>query len=564
VKKMQDPGHIAALLATLARLVALSGKDTFRARAYERGAELVRGLGPDLAELVEKGRLEEVEGIGASIRKLITEAWQTGRASALDSLCASLPPGAAELSRVPSLTLKRMRTLSEALGVHGVDSLREALDSGALATVSGFGPKLVERIAGELATLDRAELVTPELILSEAHKVAEAIAEHVARALPAASVEPTGALRRGTETLSVLELLAVAPDRAALLSAIADAPGVAHLDRERARGVLSRGLPLCVHVSSPEARVLRLWETTGPRAHLSRVAEQAPSPSGAASVFQDEAQLYAELGLAPVPPELRERPDALARAREGAYAELVEAVQVRGMVHCHTSYSDGKDSVLAMARAAHALGMEYITITDHSPTASYAGGVDLDRLKRQWDEIAAAQEEVPIRILRGTESDILADGSLDYPDSVLEQLDVVIASIHARYRMGEREMTERLVRAMSLPLFKVWGHALGRLLLSRPPFACDLPRVLDALAAAGGAVEISADPHRLDLAPEHIPLVRERGIPFVISVDAHSVAGLSVLPLGVTMARRGGVTRGEVLNTLSASEFAARVKPAGA
>jgi len=214
-----------------------------------------------------------------------------------------------------------------------------------------------------------------------------------------------------------------------------------------------------------------------------------------------------------------------------------------------------------MAQAAHALGMKYITITDHSPSAFYARGVTLDRLKQQWDEIDAARAAVPIRILSGTESDILADGALDYPDDVIERFDVLIASIHARHRMDRAAMTARLLRAMSFPAFKIWGHALGRVLNHRAPIDCDVPAILDALAKAGGAVEINADPHRLDLPPAWMPEVRARKLPFVISVDAHSTRGLGVLRYGVAMARRGGVRRSEVLNAASPETFAASVKP---
>jgi DNA polymerase (family 10) len=262
-----------------------------------------------------------------------------------------------------------------------------------------------------------------------------------------------------------------------------------------------------------------------------------------------------------VPPEQRNGSDEIERARSDGFADLLATEDLRGAVHCHTTYSDGKNSIEEMARAAEALGMQYITITDHSPSAQYAGGVTLDRLKQQWDEIAEVQERVTIRILRGTESDILADGSLDYPDAILEQFDVIIASIHSRLRMDRAAMTERLVQAMKLPVFKIWGHALGRLLLQREPIDCDVPAVLDALARSPGAIELNSDPHRLDLPPAFIPQARAAGIPFVVSVDAHSTRGLSVSPYGVRMARRGGLRRHEVLNTLAAADFAARVQP---
>jgi DNA polymerase (family 10) len=214
-----------------------------------------------------------------------------------------------------------------------------------------------------------------------------------------------------------------------------------------------------------------------------------------------------------------------------------------------------------MAEAADARGARYLTVTDHSPTAYYAGGLTIDRLREQWDEIARVQETVKVRLLRGTESDILADGGLDYPDAVLEQLDVIIASIHGRYRMDAAAMTARLVRAMRLPVFKIWGHALGRLVLRRDPIACDVEAVLDAVAASKAAIEISGDPYRLDLPPAWIPAARRRGIRFVVSTDAHATTDLDNVDYGVAMARRGGVRRGEVLNALSAAEFRAAVHP---
>jgi DNA polymerase (family X) len=240
---------------------------------------------------------------------------------------------------------------------------------------------------------------------------------------------------------------------------------------------------------------------------------------------------------------------------------LITLVDLRGMVHCHTTYSDGKDSVEAMARAAEALGMQYLTITDHSVTASYARGLSLDRLRRQWDEIARVQEKVTVRLLRGTESDILADGSLDYPDGILEQLDVVIASIHHRHRMDAQQMTRRIVTAMRHPCFKIWGHALGRYVLRRPPIDCDVEEILDAMTTARAAIEVNGDPHRLDMEPRWIREARRRGLKFVVSSDAHSVADLSYLRWGVDMARRGWLTRQDVLNTLDLDAFQAAVRP---
>jgi DNA polymerase (family X) len=241
----------------------------------------------------------------------------------------------------------------------------------------------------------------------------------------------------------------------------------------------------------------------------------------------------------------------------------VTLADIRGFVHCHTVWSDGRATVEEMARAAEARGMTYLTITDHSATAHYAGGLDVDRIRRQWDEIDRVQEGVTVRLLKGSEADILEDGAIDWPDAILERLDVVVASIHSRMKMDEEQMTRRLVRAMSLPWFKIWGHGLGRLLGEREPFACRVEEVLDALAASRGAVEVNGDPRRLDLEPRWIRAARARGIPVVLSVDAHSTGNLGYLRYAVSTARRGWVRRGDVLNTMPVEGFARAVRPAG-
>jgi DNA polymerase (family 10) len=235
---------------------------------------------------------------------------------------------------------------------------------------------------------------------------------------------------------------------------------------------------------------------------------------------------------------------------------------VRGLVHCHTVYSDGRHSIEAMARAADALGMEYLTITDHSPAAHYANGLTVDRLRAQWEEIARVQEIVGVRLLRGTECDILEDGQLDHDDRVLEQLDVVIASVHNRHRLDREAMTRRLVAAMRHPMFKIWGHPLGRYVRSRPPVDCDVLAVLDAAAESRVAIEVNGDPHRLDLAPEWQREASARGIPFVVSTDAHSTRQFENLAYGIDMARRGWLTAAQILNCRSAEAFAAAVRPA--
>ena len=344
-----------------------------------------------------------------------------------------------------------------------------------------------------------------------------------------------------------LDLVAASRDPAALSARLSAYPLAAEtLARGETKTTvrLASGLQVDLRVVPPEDFPTLLHHLTGSKAHhvrlrgiareqgytlsewgLHRLPPRAPrgaavapeeaAPDPATKVpIASEAELYGALGLPFVPPELREDQGEIEAALAGTLpADLVEAGDVRGMVHCHTVWSDGRATVEEMARAAEALGMEYLTITDHSGTAAYAGGLDVDRLQRQWDEIDAVQARVGVRLLKGTEADILEDGALDWPDRILERLDVVVASVHSRMRMDEDQMTRRLVAAMSRPVFKIWGHGLGRLLGDREPYACRVEEVLDALARSRGAVEVNGDPHRLDLEPRWIRAARDRGHP---------------------------------------------------
>lgn len=557
----QDPAEVVAGLREIAGLLRFAGEPKFKVLAYERALQLVGTLGGELSAVVEQDRLRSLKGIGPQLAERIRELWNTGSSPYLERLRRQSPPGAAELVRVPGLSPRRIRLLHDALGVQSVEQLREACMSGRVRQVPGLGEKTEQRL---LAACERwlARDTSPGFeptLYANALALAESLTHTLAGSAERTAI--VGDLRRGQETVTDLELVMVG-DAARAWQSLDRRREVLRIEPARSLAHLTDGLQLKLHVTENANWGRAMVESTGSAAHLAALRERAARLGVRFEAgFSTEGALYEALGLKFVPPELRNGTRELERAEHEGFADLVELEDVQGLVHCHTTYSDGKHSVLEMATAAHALGMKYITITDHSPSAFYAKGVPLDRLERQWDEIAEAGERVPIRILRGVESDILRDGVLDYPDEVIEQLDVVIASIHARYRMTPAEMTTRLVRALSLPVFKIWGHGLGRILNHRPPIECDVPAVLDAMAASRGAVELNADPYRLDWPPSWIPEARRRGLPFVISVDAHSTRGFEVLRYGVTMARRGGLTKGEVLNTLGPSQFAQRVKP---
>ena len=355
-----------------------------------------------------------------------------------------------------------------------------------------------------------------------------------------------------------------------MLERISSYPGLARtseLEENRCAGPLASGAVLEVDLVQPSEFAVALHRATGSAAHLSKLEAVAvnrikgKSSGRKEKPVTDEVEIYARLGLPYIVPEMREDQGEIEAALAGKLPAPIAIEDIQGMTHCHTIYSDGANTIEEMARAAEAAGMKYITITDHSPTAFYARGLEIDRLRAQWDEIDRVQERVKIKILKGTESDITEPGLLDYPDHILERFDIIIASIHARNKMNSDQMTRRLVSVMKLPVFKIWGHPLGRITLSRPPLECRMEEVLDAVAESKAAIEVNGDPRRLDLEPRWIRAARERGIRFLVSTDAHSVTSLAYLHFGVAMARRGWLTAEEVLNTRDTEDFMKAVRP---
>jgi DNA polymerase (family X) len=560
---VNDKHDIAGALREIGLLLQLQGENPYRAKAYETGARAVEGLREELALLVAGKRLTDASGIGPALAATIGELVTTGQSALLERLRQEVPPGALELSQVPGVTLKRIQQLQASLGIDSVATLKAACLAGQLREVKGFGEKTQATL---LEAIERWEKRAARVLLLDALAAAEPLQAYLAEHPAAAKVELAGSLRRWRETVGDIDVVvqSAAPDQ--VIAHLEAYPAVARTLERRADGAsvqLAGGLTVELHVAGPADYATTLVRATGSASHVARLDERARRRGvDPAAPAASEREVYERLALPFIAPELREDVGELADDARLA-DDLIAIGDIRGMTHCHTLYSDGRNSVEEMVRAAEAMGMEYLTITDHSPAAHYAGGVTLDRLKQQWDEIARVQETTKMRLLRGTESDILEDGALDYPDKVLEQFDVIIASIHSRMKMDAQTMTRRLERAMRQPVFKIWGHALGRMIGSREPFACDVERILDVVAESRAAVEINGDPHRLDLAPEWVRRARTRGIRFVVSTDAHSTANLQYLRYGVHTARRGWVRRGEVLNTLSADEFAKAVRPAG-
>ncbi len=593
--KKLDKFEIAAALQEISSLLELKGGvNRFKARAYQTGARSVVAVAGDIARAINENRLTALPGIGNALASQIKQLHLTGTSSVLEGLRKDFPPGVVALSGVAGLTPPKIAKLHDALGITSIAELQAAAEAGQVREVPGFGAKTEQRLLEAIANHESDHKKEKRFHIHHAQRIAEQTLNYLrtSRALQDASV--AGSLRRWQETVGVIRIVACSKQPADLIEHFLRFPLIIRVHDQTATGCtveLAEGATVSLRAVTPAQFPLALFWETGSEAHVNKVQGIAnskgltldrerftlqlspgkhagkkgkqSSPSRRPFSVRKEEDIYPVLQMQYVPPELREDAGEIEAALNKTLPEdLISLADIQGMVHCHTTYSDGKHSVAEMARAAEAMGMKYLTITDHSPTAFYAGGLKLDRLQRQWEEIDETQEQVRIKLLKGTESDILSDGRLDYPDRILEQFDIVIASIHSRYKMDAAKMTKCLVTAMQQPVFKIWGHALGRLIQRRPPFECDVERVLDVIAESRAAVEVNGDPFRLDMEPRWLREARKRKIKFVISVDAHSMSAMNNLQYGVGIARRGWVRRAEVLNTLTAKAFQKAVRPA--
>jgi DNA polymerase (family 10) len=564
---VKDRFEIAAELRVISRLLTIKGENPFKVQAYERAAHALETFDGDFDAFVKARRLKEIAGVGNALSAIIEEIYRTGECWLLQQLRQELPAGAVELSEVPGLSLKKIVGLNEALHIETVDDLKSACEQGLVSKVKGFGIKSQQKLLADIEKLETRK-EDRSLLLSHAREQAEGVLGYLWLCPEVIEADAAGALRRQNETVDEIVIVAASHQPKLVIDHFLRLPTLARtveLNEHRCVGLLVAGAKLKLTVVASAEYVVALHAETGVPNHIAKLQKIAHSNgtdfSSNGTRFKSESEIYRHLGLQYIPPELREDRGEIEAAMAGKLPSTVELKDIRGMTHCHTVYSDGRNTIDEMALAAEAMGMAYLTITDHSPSAYYARGVSIDRLRAQWDEIDRVQERVKIKLLKGTESDILEDGSLDYPDRYLEQFDIIITSIHSRHKMDADQMTRRLLRALELPVFKVWGHPLGRLIQSRAPFACRMEEVLDAVAVSRCAIEVNGDPRRLDLEPAWIRVARERGIKFIVSTDAHSTGALKYLPYGIFTARRGWLTRDEVLNTLDAENFIKAVRP---
>jgi DNA polymerase (family 10) len=525
-----DNAVIAEQLEAFASLLDLSGSSYYTSRAYRRAAETIRETKAPVAELVATGRIQELRGIGPGIAARLRELVETGRIAELDELEQVVQPELIGLGRFLGVGPKRMVEIGRALGVTTAEEFRQAAAEGRLRSVQGIGPQTEQRL---LAALERERKPARKgMTLNRAR----ALLEELAAVLDG---EVAGDPRRWADTSFEFTVVCSSAQPKAVLDAFASLPAIVSVvEREprRALGVTVEGVPVEVVVAEPERFGTELVRATGSRAYVKGLGELPDAPH--------EEAVYAALGIPWCPPELREAPF------RGEPPTLLERGDIRGDLHVHTTWSDGKASVLEMAVAARELGYEYVAICDHTPNVRVVPGLDADDLRRQAEEIAAVNEEVaPFRVLRGTEVDIRSDGMLDLPDDILAELDWVQLSLHAGQRQAREELTKKVTEAMRHPAVRALSHPKGRIINHRSPNALDLEREIEVALETGVAIETNGLPDRLDLSGPEIKLAIEAGVPIVVSTDAHSVRGLENMRLAVHTARRGWATAANVVNT---------------
>ena len=572
-----DKKAVAQALEQIAAFMELKGENPFRIRAFRTASRTIGSLPGDLGEALADGSLAGTKGVGPATLAIVSELTTTGRATVLEDLREQVPPGLVEMLSISGLGVAKIRQIHEALDIDSLPDLEAAAQDGRLATLPRFGPKTSENVLRGIAYLRRA---TTFRLSHHAAEEAEGLRKALEKVQGVVHAYVAGDVRRRAEIVKDLVLVVVADvppadvfDRLNRLTGVHEFAGQ---DERRVTLRFTGGGAAQIVVTTPVNLGTVLVQATGSEAHLealaAHAAERGHNLSGAAlwhgSEFvptPTEAHLYRALGLTEIPPELREGRGEIETAAAGKLPRLVQRSDLRGLLHCHTQYSDGTNTVEELALACRAADYTYVGLTDHSQAAAHAGGLKAEDLARQADEIDEVNSRVPgVRVLKGVEADILADGRIDYDEAVLGRLDFVIASIHSRFNLNSEEMTERLKAAMDNPYLTIVGHPTGRLLLSREPYGVDLDAVFQKAAETGVAMEINADPHRLDLDWRVLCRAREAGVTISIGADAHNVAGIGNVDYGVGIARKGWLGPEEVLNTRTLDDFltfAARRRP---
>ncbi len=555
--------EIAEIFDRMSRALAFKGKDRFRALAYERAAGSLRGLDQDVTSLAREKKLEEIPGVGRDLSEMIEEYIETGHIRRCEREMSDVPDELIEMMDIPGLGPKTLALLHEKFRIKNLADLRRLIEKGALREARGFGEKKIENLRRGIELYQSSKR---RRLLGMVLPVAEALLDEARRTKLVERADLAGSIRRGRETVADIDLLISSRKAEEALREFVKSPMVKRvtaIGETKASVLIDGDLQVDVRAVPKESYGAALQYFTGSKqhsVHLRTIAQKKGLKINEYGVFrgekriggEDEEDVYRLLGIKTPPPELREDRGEIEAAAEDELPKLIEEGDLRGDLHTHTTWSDGRSSLEEMVEAAARLGLEYIAITDHSPSARIANGLSIDRLERKIEEVEALRKKrgaAAPRILMGAEVDILSDGRLDYPDEILERLDVVVASVHGAFRQSKDRMTGRLLDAIANPRVHVIGHPTTRLIGSREPVEFDFERVAEASAEAGVALEVNGSPSRLDLNDVMARAASEAGAPLAINSDAHSAAQLEQTRYGILQARRGWVEARSVVNT---------------
>lgn len=570
--------EIADVLGEIGTLLELKGENPFKIRAYANAARAIEAWGGTMTELQDEETLKKIPGIGKAIAGKVKELAETGSLKYLEELRGEFPAAILELFSIPGLGAKKIKALYEQLQVSSIEQLREACQSGRVAELPGFGETTQEKISKAIADRSKhAGSFQLGAIAPEAEKLRQDLAGQAA----AEQVEIAGSYRRAKEIVRDLDFIVATKNAESITKFFVGHPLVESVIAQgptKTSVRLHSGIQCDLRVVSPAEYPFALNYFTGSKEHniemrnralkrgwtlnqyrlapLPPDPEKKMRPSGKIPRVAEEAELYRALDLDFVPAELRENCGEFEAAEKHALPQLIERKDLRGTFHCHTTASDGHNTLEEMVAAAQEIGLKYLGIADHSRSSIQAHGLDEARLRVQIASIRKLNSKLDgFRVFAGVECDILRDGSLDFSDEILAQLDFAVASIHSVFNLGEAEMTQRIMRAMESPFITMLGHPTGRLLLKREPYTVDIPAILDAAAATGTWIEINAAPKRLDLDWRWWPLARKKGVKCVINPDAHRVERLQDLKFGIGVARKGWLTKEDVMNCLPLSQI---------
>jgi DNA polymerase (family 10) len=565
--------EIAGILESIARLLELKGENPFKIRAYANAARALETLGDDLPKMIAEDRLRDVEGIGKAIAEKITTLAQTGRLEYYETLRDAFPPEISVLFELQGLGAKKIKALYESLGISSITKLERACREGKIALLPGFGPKTSENI---LRAIEQHRRSVGQFRLGDVMALAEDLLEDLRDHPSVILAQIAGSYRRKKEIVRDLDFIISTRKPAEVFEDFVNHPQV---ESVVARGetktsvLLASGIQCDLRAVTSDEYPFALNYFTGSKEHNVRMRTRALDRGWSLNEYRfshaegrdlkdalpeihSESDIYRALGLAFIEPELREDRGEFEAAESGRLPELIEWPNLRGTFHCHTTESDGRASLEEMAEAAQELGLQYLGIADHSKSSIQANGLDEKRLAAQVVRIRQFNEtQGGIRLFAGTECDIRRDGSLDFPDEILAQLDYVVASVHASFAMSEAAMTTRIIKAMANPHVSMLGHLTGRMLLTREPYAVNIPAVIEAAAETRTIIELNANPRRLDMDWRWWPLAKGKRVKCAINPDAHSVSGLQDLIFGVGAARKGWLSRHDVINTLPLGEI---------